>query len=469
MRTIDVVLHRELFDAAQHSPTSSSGNLESILSYLKAYWNIQLQHYDNHSSQNTKLRLYYFSSLSQLTGIDFLRHTSQTPVRNALYSIAIFDFPTNGLCPDAALWFQDILIYTKDLSSLVKQLHKAELNLRKTSAHSSNQYIVDAFSNMNFVGESPQYRSLIADTTRMAECRAPVLIEGETGTGKELLARALHYLSDRKSQGFIPVNCAAIPDELLESELFGHEKGAFTHAQQKNPGLIELAEGGSLFLDEVDSLSTKAQTALLRFLQTGESRPVGGSRFKQTDVRIIAATNTPLADCVNRGYFREDLLYRLNVLNIQVPPLRERISDLDVIAKHLLCCFEQKYNRGQKLLHPELLNWLKQQSWPGNVRELENYLLRLYLLNDKTVLNLEEKHRSPAPNKKTSNADYFQLSYQEAKEQTLNQFTEHYIASLLNQTNGNISRAAELAGKERRAFGKLMKKHNIDSRYFCQA
>jgi len=461
-----------LFDVVLQSDPNTSGGDQPLLPACLAFfrksfeadWQFRFRSYQTATHGDDVISVYYFETPEQLESQAFKKHIESLPAIAGNRSLALLGFTMSGLCPSAAVWFKDVLFVEADAQANIQNLSAALKKIIQPSSHRVSKSVLSAFLNLSFVGQSKQYQNLVAEVNRLAQCHAPVLIEGETGTGKELLARALHYFSDDKPQGFVPINCAAIPDSLLESELFGHEKGAFTHAQQKNPGLIELAEGGTLFLDEVDSLSSKAQTALLRFLQTGEARAVGSSKIRRTNVRVLAATNTPLSQQVAQNNFREDLYFRLNVLNLRIPPLRERIADLEIIAQHLLKRFEKQYQRGKKLLHPDLLLWLKQQTWPGNVRELENYLLRRYLLSESTVLDIEDSSQNTPPI--TAHPELTELSFQDAKDRIVEDFTEGYISSMLSKTAGNVTRAAKLAGKERRAFGKLMKKYNIDARNF---
>lgn len=305
------------------------------------------------------------------------------------------------------------------------------------------------------IGRSPAYLRLIAQIRKMAGNDASVLIEGETGSGKELAARAMHYLSRRRERPFVPVNCGAIPDSLIEAELFGHVRGSFTDAKQSREGVIAHANGGTLFLDEVDALSAKAQVTLLRFLQDRRYRPIGHSCEQLSDVRIIAASNKPMKTVVLEGQFRTDLLYRLNVLGLQVPPLRERTEDILPLAQHYILLFCSRYNLGARHLADETRLWMQQYEWPGNVRELENLVHRMVLLSDGEQLHCTgdldaEAVPLPCPD------------FQHAKAQAIALFERTYLIRLMAETHGNVSAAARMACKERRALGKLLKKHGID-------
>ena len=309
------------------------------------------------------------------------------------------------------------------------------------------------------VGASPAFLGLLAQLRRVAGSEAPVLIEGETGSGKELAARAIHYWGTRSAGPFVPVNCGALPDHLLEAELFGHERGAFTDAKLARRGLVAEANGGTLFLDEVDALSAKAQIALLRFLQDQRYRPLGSSRELRTNVRRVAATNQPLADATQQGRFRCDLMYRLKILHLELPPLRARSGDAERLAQHFVGVFCAQYRLPVKTFDTATLAWIRSYAWPGNVRELENWVHRELLMADGLTIRamLERPHGcadAPSPPEIAN--------FQRAKAEAVRLFERDYVLTVLRQAQGNVTRAAQIAGKERRAFGKLLKKHGID-------
>lgn len=311
------------------------------------------------------------------------------------------------------------------------------------------------------IGQSPAFHALLRLIGKMAACDAPVLLEGETGTGKELAARAIHYQSPRKDRPFIPVNCGGIPDTLIESELFGHRKGAFTDAKENHPGLVSLAEGGTLFLDEVDALSPKGQVTLLRFLQDQEFRPLGARRMEQGNVRILAASNTSLALLAERGAFRSDLLYRLRILYLELTPLRERLGDVERLATWFLEGCHKRFGMGEKVLHPDALAWMNRYHWPGNIRELENLLYREYLLSEGQQMRIAPPKDLRPMSPGLVGPPAGELSYTRAKARALESFERGYLADLLERAGGNISLAARFAGKERRSLGKLLKKHGL--------
>ena len=308
-------------------------------------------------------------------------------------------------------------------------------------------------------GASPVFLATLAQIRRIASSEAPLLIEGETGSGKELAARAVHYWGIRKIGPFVPVNCGALPDQLLEAELFGHERGAFTDAKAARRGLVAQADGGTLFLDEVDALSAKAQVALLRFLQDQRFRPLGSSREIRTDVRVIAASNQPLELITQDGRFRCDLLYRLNILHLVLPPLRARAGDAQLLALQFVASLCAKYKMPRKQFDDRTLAWIGNYSWPGNVRELENWVHRELLMTDGQTIRA-----APVTSDEPGAAPYAAPSFRQAKAEALRAFERDYALVVMRQAGGNVTQAARLAGQERRAFGKLIKKHGINPR-----
>ncbi len=309
-----------------------------------------------------------------------------------------------------------------------------------------------------FVGRSPPFVEAIHRLPCIAKDRAAVLIEGETGTGKELVARALHYLGPRAGFPFVAVNCGALPDTLLEDELFGHERGAFTDAQGRREGLIAQAEKGTLFLDEIDSLSRKAQVSLLRVLQEGYYRSVGSSKEQCADVRVVAATNAPLDELVRTGAFRADLYFRLCVFRVHIPPLRQRPEDIPLLAAHFL----QKHAPQEEpapVLSPEAVAALAAYDWPGNVREVENVMIRAGRLCQNGRIETEDLGLKQVQPAATDAASSFQMM----KLAAVRDFEREYLRRLLTAHQGNVTRAAQAAGKDRRELGKLLKKHHIDS------
>lgn len=318
------------------------------------------------------------------------------------------------------------------------------------------------------IGNSPAFQEMLAVLLKIAGYDASVLITGETGSGKELAARAIHYQSARRDKPFIPVNCGALPDHLIENELFGHNRGAYTDARDSQSGLIAQAEGGTLFLDEVDSLSPKAQVSLLRFLQDGQYRPLGSSRTEYAQVRILAASNVELEPLVEEGRFRADLLFRLNVMELAVPPLRARGGDIELLARHFIAEAACRYKVPSKELHPDTLQWLASQPWPGNIRELRNRIQREFLLADGPLLRIRApalaNERRRQPDRRHGISDT--LNFNEAKQSMLQAFERSHLQRLMRECAGNVSQAARMAGKERRALGKLLKKYQIEANLY---
>jgi two-component system response regulator GlrR len=307
------------------------------------------------------------------------------------------------------------------------------------------------------IGDSPAFLGLKAHIARIAATDAPVLIEGETGSGKELAARSIHYLGARADRPFVALNCGAIPDNLVEAELFGHARGAFTDAHQERAGVVAQANGGTLFLDEIDALSPKAQVALLRFLQDHRFRRVGQDRELFCDARVIAASNRPLASLVAAREFREDLLYRIDILHLRIPSLREREGDAALLARHYLHKICAQYGLPAKRVHPDTLRWLDAQQWPGNVRQLENFIHRNALLCDGPELCMTPPTSSDQDGEHDDGLDF-----QRSKAHAIACFEKRFLARVLARTGGNVAAAARLMGKDRRAVGKLIKKHGID-------
>jgi len=309
------------------------------------------------------------------------------------------------------------------------------------------------------IGESPSFNQALERIRLIAGSDAPVLVTGETGTGKELSARALHHLSRRSSFPFIPVDCGAVPEALVENELFGHVRGAFTDAHKDQKGLVALAEGGTLFLDEVDALSPAAQAKLLRFLQEGTYRPLGADRFARADVRVIAATNRVLEDCVKNRLFRADLYFRINVLGLHLPPLRERSRDVGLLARRWLENLAVTNNLPRKTLSIEALRRLEQYTWPGNVRELFNLVQRAYVFCPGPQLLPEHL---PLPDAVSHSATKELTSFRQARAHAIEEFEKVYVEEMLRKHRWNITRGAREAGKDRRAFGRLVKKYKIE-------
>jgi len=311
------------------------------------------------------------------------------------------------------------------------------------------------YSYENVVGNSEGMIDVYKTIDRVKDSKATVLILGETGTGKELVARAIHYNSIRSEKPFLPVNCAALAESLLESELFGYVKGAFTGAARDKQGVFEVADGGTVFLDEIGDISARLQQVLLRVLENGEIQPVGATTRKKVDVRIVAATNKNLEEMIKAGSFREDLYYRLNVITLRLPPLRERREDIATLAGHFLrkyCANNEKAITG---LSKEVLRLFEQYAWPGNVRELENVIERATLLETTSEITQES-----LPEHIRTATDKDLLAHDEDL-QTLEEMGRAYIIKVLGRVNGNKVRASEILGINRTSLWRMIQRFKI--------
>jgi DNA-binding NtrC family response regulator len=315
----------------------------------------------------------------------------------------------------------------------------------------------------NLVGVSEEFKDITRRIREAAQVRSTVLITGETGTGKGLIARAIHEQSRERDKPYQIIDCTTVPEGMVESELFGHVRGAFTGAVADKPGLIELANGGTVFLDEIGELPLPLQTKLLRVLEDGEVRPVGGTRVKRVDMRFIAATNQDLEEKVHSGTFRKDLYYRLAVVSIDVPPLRKRIEDIPVIARHLVSQFAREMVKPRCYLDVSAMTELVAYSWPGNVRELRNVMERAVMLATEEAISADEitallpraKPEAPAEER----AGLAALPYMQAKRKVLDDFLTSYLKAKLAMHNGHITKAAEDSGIPRQHFSLLAKRY----------
>jgi len=325
---------------------------------------------------------------------------------------------------------------------------------------STTQVIKERLGLRQLVGKSAVFQREMEKIPIVAKCGASVLISGETGTGKELYARAIHYLSLRSSKPLIPVNCGAMPSELIEDELFGHERGAFTGATSSVGGLLQEAEGGTVFLDEIDCLPLPAQSKLLRFLQEKEYRPLGSTKVRKADVRVIAASNADFDEAIATEKIRRDLYYRLNVIRLVLPPLRERRDDIALLIQHFLEKYANEFGKKTPAISAELIEMLTLQDWPGNVRELEHTIERAVVLCQNGTISAEDISLPRAALIDPPE------TFQSAKAVVIEQFEKAYIQKLLLAYHGNITQAARAARKNRRAFWELIRKHRIEARTF---
>jgi len=328
------------------------------------------------------------------------------------------------------------------------------------------------------IGSSKSFLQVTGMIPLLSRSKSTVLIAGETGTGKELFARAIHYSGERRGKPFVPVNCAALPDHLIENELFGHSKGAFTGALLEKHGLFQEADGGTLFLDEINSLSMVVQSKLLRVLQDQEFRPLGSTKSRSVDIKIVAATNTDLRHLVETRQFREDLFYRLNVLSVSLPPLRERREDIQLLANHFVKVYAREFDRGTLSLEFGATARLLGYHWPGNVRELQGVIQRAVAMVSGDSIQAQDVDLPEAETPDSAGPTMTLVSrglvsddsgFQELKEKVIEEFERAYLSELLSSHHGNISQAARAAKKERRAFQRLLQKHGLDRRIFLAA
>jgi len=312
------------------------------------------------------------------------------------------------------------------------------------------------------VGKSPAMQRVFETIRMLAKTDHTVLITGESGTGKDLTAQAIHQLSSRSIGPFVAVNCPTVPENILESELFGYRKGAFTHATSNKTGLFQEAHTGTIFLDEIGDISPTIQTKLLRVLQEKEIKPLGDSRTIKVNVRIIASTNQDLQARIKSHQFREDVFYRLNVLPIHLPPLRERIDDIPLLCNHLLRKHTEELNQPGKVISTELMALFKSRHWEGNIREMENLIIQGMLFSGDEVIKPGDVGLGAVANPQgVWEESYGGLAYKAAKEKNLQNFNNAYIGHLLATHNGNITQAANACGMERQALQQIMRRYDI--------
>ena len=325
------------------------------------------------------------------------------------------------------------------------------------------QKVKEASDFQNIIGKSQKMREVFKIIDKVARTDTTVLIVGKSGTGKELIARYIHYNSPRKDKIFVPVNCGTLRESLLESELFGHEKGSFTGAVSTKRGLMEIASGGTFFFDEVSDVSLPIQGKLLRVLQEHDFMRVGGTSTITTDIRVITATNKDLEQCIKEGTFREDLYYRLNVVSVQLPLLRERKEDILPLAQFFLRRFSKKVGREISEIPQDVLRVLTGYDWPGNVRELENAIERTVVLATGKAIKVSHLPGKLLEAHIDSGPVFTGLSYKEAKHQVLDSFTKQFVKRLLRMSKGSVSQAAREARMDSANFRRLMRKYGIEA------
>jgi DNA-binding NtrC family response regulator len=435
-------------------------SLDKILSYRKDF-NLTL--IDNPVTGNKLVQTKKFDliitdlKMKEISGLDILKSALDNfPESNV---IMISGYGTIEASVEAmrrgAFDFVEKPFTSKKLFDCIDKVFKEEQNKEK-------EPVQEAKSDTPFEGiiyKSENFQKLLEMVRKIAPGSMNILITGESGTGKELIARAIHKLGKNKSDPFVPVNCGALPESLFESELFGHEKGAFTGAVKTKPGLLEFANNGTFFLDEIGELSPSLQVKLLRMLEDKKIRRVGGQNEINIDVRIISASNRDLKQAVNDKSFREDLFYRLSTIQIEIPPLRERVNDIIPLAQYFVREICRKEDVPVRKFSPDAENILKEYPWPGNIRELQNIIGRTLYLCSSNVIQSKDL---PIPTlQERMNTEYLNVNYKEAKNKVIEQFEIEYLSYHLRKNAGNISHTAEACGIDRRTIHRLIKQYNI--------
>ncbi|MCF8078774.1 MAG: sigma-54 dependent transcriptional regulator [Desulfobacterales bacterium] len=405
--------------------------------------------------------------LPDADGMDLLKRLQEEKPRTPVIVMTAFSSVQNAVAAMKQGAFDylskpfsdDQLVFAAEKALAAKRLTEENLALRK------QLYAMFDFSNI--VGENPQLLQIFDEIRKAAPTDSTILLQGESGTGKELFAKAIHAHSKRSSRQFVAADCSTFSASLLESELFGHVKGAYTGAVSDKAGIFEMAKGGTLFLDEVANLSIEIQGKLLRVMELQEFKPVGGSVYKKTDIRIIAATNQDLKELIRAGRFRDDFFYRLNVVPLYLPPLRERKDDVPKLAYHFLRIFCRDIGKRIEGFSDDALELLIQYDWPGNIRQLKNVVERLVILTDGDVLSFEDlidhmytKTRSMG-NSVPGTVDELKAAKKKVVEKHYARIEKAFLMKALSAAGGNITEAANRTGMQRSNFSTLMKKHGL--------
>lgn len=412
--------------------------------------------------------------MPKMNGLDLLKHLmAKDPW---LTAIMMTGFGSIATAVEAIkLGAYDFITKPFDKELIYLSLSKAIERSRLVRENSSlKEQVCDRAKTSELIGESPAFLRFQKNLETIARSNYTLLVRGESGTGKELTARAIHRLSERRSKPLIMVNCPAIPEHLLESELFGYTIGAFTNANQDQDGLFTAANGGTLCLDEVGDISFAIQSKLLRVLQEGEIKPLGSTKTIKIDVRIIALTNLNLEKMIADRLFREDLFYRLNVVTLTTPSLKEMAEDIPLLVSHFarkVCC---ELNVPLKRFDQWAISALMRRAWPGNVRELQNVVRRAVMFCPNDIISLEDinfMENPPRPIADLVHVDDFEIdgefeAYKEAKDRVIDRFTQNYLTALLRKTGGNVSLGAEISGISRVALQKIMKRQDINGADF---
>jgi len=399
-----------------------------------------------------------------MDGLSLMRHIKD--IDPDIVVILLTAFGTIEMAVDALkVGAYDFLTKPIEKERLIHTIRKA-LELRRVTREKKKleERLKHKGGGEPLIGNSEAMNRFMETVRMVARTDETVLITGETGTGKELAARVIHSLSRRAERKFVAVNCPAIPESILESELFGYKKGAFTSATADKKGLFESADGGTIFLDEIGDIPVSIQTKLLRVLQEREFKPLGDTESVKVDVRVIASTNQDLEKKISQGLFREDLYYRLNVITINMPSLRERVDDIPLLAEYFLIEYSVEFGKSIEGFSDDALSYLVSRKWKGNVRELQNVIKRAVIFEKGRIIT-RESLEDPVKGDYIARGmpgDVFSLDYRTARSRAIEYFTVNYIRSLLERTGGNISRAARRAGIERQSLQHLIRKYGIN-------
>ena len=389
--------------------------------------------------------------MPEVSGIDLVRHVRENLKETEV--IMITGYPSiDGAVTAVKAGAQEFLSKPFTDEELLGAVRRT---LNKVQARKTVQGPTDEVepSSYGLLGTSESMQRVFRSIVKAISTSATVLISGESGTGKELVARAIHYHSPRAGSPFVPVNCGAIPEELLESELFGHVKGAFTGALETRAGFFQTADGGTIFLDEISETGLSMQVKLLRVLQDKEVCMVGSTRPRKVDVRILASTNKDLTALVKKGIFRDDLFFRINVITIDLPPLRERGEDLLLLIHHFTARFAEELGKSVPQFSDQALQVLRNYHWPGNVRELENVIQRLVVMTDESLIEVPD----------LPSLMRFSALREAGFHRTLAEVEEEYIRNVLASVNGNKTRAAKILGIDRKTLREKLKLRELDS------
>lgn len=385
--------------------------------------------------------------MPEISGIELIRHIRENFKNTEV--IMITGYPSIETAVQAVkIGASEYLTKPFTDEELIEAVENSLKKLKTRTAADTSAIQENKTGMYGLIGVSKKMEYVYRTIEKAAKTNATVLITGESGTGKELIARAIHYNSPRASSAFVPVNCGAIPEELLESELFGHVKGAFTGAYETRAGFFQTADGGTLFLDEISNTSLAMQAKLLRVLQNKEVSMVGTRKTQQVDVRILAATNKSLLEMIKKGHFREDLFYRLNVIPIEIPPLKDREDDVLLLSDYFASKFASEYEMKKPEFTDKALETLKNYSWPGNVRELENLIQRSLIMSDSGKIDVPD----------LPDHMHYCIVSQEDLNRTLEDIEIEYITKVLENSGGNKTKAAEILGIDRKTLREKLKK-----------